>query len=61
MSKESFEWDPDKDLINVSKHGISFADAQYAFLDPNASLQKTCLTVVAKKDITVLEKLETAS
>jgi len=35
MSKESFEWDAEKDLVNQAKHGISFADAQYAFADPN--------------------------
>ena len=35
MSKESFEWNSEKDLINQSKHGISFSDAQYAFADPH--------------------------
>jgi len=30
----SFEWDPDKDAENRSKHGVSFAEAQTAFLDP---------------------------
>ena len=35
MAKESFVWDPDKELINVSKHSVSFAEAQHAFLDPN--------------------------
>jgi uncharacterized DUF497 family protein len=30
----SFDWDPSKDRINRDKHGVSFADAQYAFLDP---------------------------
>jgi uncharacterized DUF497 family protein len=34
MSKESFEWDPEKDLVNKAKHGVSFAEAQYAFADP---------------------------
>ena len=33
MSRECFEWDPEKDLINVSKHGVSFSDAQLAFAD----------------------------
>jgi hypothetical protein len=28
-----FEWDPDKDLKNREKHGVSFAEAQYAFAD----------------------------
>ncbi len=35
MSKESFEWDFEKDLINLAKHGVSFIEAQYAFLDSN--------------------------
>lgn len=35
MSKESFDWDPEKDLANQAKHGISFSEAQYAFTDPN--------------------------
>jgi uncharacterized DUF497 family protein len=29
----SFEWDPDKDAENQRKHGVSFAQAQTAFLD----------------------------
>ncbi len=34
MSKASFEWDVEKDLENQAKHGVSFAQAQYAFVDP---------------------------
>ena len=30
----SFDWDPDKDAENRRKHGVSFAEAQAAFLDP---------------------------
>lgn len=30
-----FEWDPAKDRANQGKHGISFAEAQYAFADPH--------------------------
>jgi uncharacterized protein len=29
-----FEWDPLKDEENQRKHGVSFAEAQLAFLDP---------------------------
>jgi len=29
----SFEWDPDKDAENQRKHGVSFVQAQAAFLD----------------------------
>lgn len=36
MKKRSdFEWDRNKDLINLEKHGVSFALAQLAFLDYN--------------------------
>ena len=30
-----FEWDHRKSEKNIEKHGISFFDAQQAFLDPN--------------------------
>lgn len=33
MDKESFDWDPEKDLINRAKHGVSFVEAQEAFFD----------------------------
>ena len=32
---ESFEWDPEKDLVNLIKHGVSFSEAQTAFTDPD--------------------------
>ena len=35
MSKDSFDWDPEKDLTNQAKHGVSFSEAQYAFADPH--------------------------
>ena len=34
MSKESFEWDDEKDSANLAKHGVSFHLAQFAFADP---------------------------
>ena len=34
MRQASFEWDVEKDLENQAKHGVSFAQAQYAFTDP---------------------------
>ena len=33
MAKPSFQWDEAKNLENQSKHGISFEEAQFAFLD----------------------------
>ena len=35
MSKDSFDWDTEKDLANQAKHGVSFSEAQYVFADPN--------------------------
>jgi len=36
MKKRSdFDWDANKDKLNQEKHGVSFALAQLAFLDPN--------------------------
>ena len=34
MAKARFEWDPKKDGENQSKHGVSFTEAQLAFVDP---------------------------
>ena len=31
-----FEWDPQKDLTNQKKHGVSFAEASTVFEDDNA-------------------------
>lgn len=33
MDSEMFEWDEAKDSVNQSKHGVSFYEAQRAFLD----------------------------
>jgi len=30
-----FEWDEQKNLVNIKKHGVSFYKAQYAFADAN--------------------------
>ncbi len=29
----SFEWDEDKNIANLHKHGVDFETAQYAFID----------------------------
>lgn len=34
MNTPDFEWDAEKDQINQDKHGVYFAEAQLAFLDP---------------------------
>jgi uncharacterized DUF497 family protein len=33
MNEPSFEWDESKNFANQRKHGVSFYEAQYAFLD----------------------------
>lgn len=38
MDAPTFTWDPRKDAANQRKHGISFAEAQSAFLDDEALL-----------------------
>lgn len=35
MAKTRFEWDSEKNELNIEKHGVSFAIAQYAFADPH--------------------------
>lgn len=34
MSRESFEWDPEKDIENQLKHDVSFDEAIFVFNDP---------------------------
>lgn len=34
MASDNFEWDAQKDELNRAKHGVSFYQAQIAFLDP---------------------------
>jgi uncharacterized protein len=34
-----FEWDEDKNLANIEKHGISFEEAVQAFLDPRRKIR----------------------
>ena len=31
-----FEWDPNKEKINIQQHGITFEQASYVFADPFA-------------------------
>lgn len=40
MSLANFEWDDKKDLANQKKHGVSFFEAQQAFLDKNRIIAK---------------------
>lgn len=36
----SFEWDNDKNIINLIKHNLSFFEAQDVFYDPNRIILK---------------------
>ena len=36
MSDIQFEWDSSKNRTNISKHGVSFEDAESVFVDENA-------------------------
>ena len=40
MSRDSFDWDAEKDSANQEKHGLSFSKAQYAFADPKRIIAK---------------------
>ena len=40
MSESSFEWDEAKNLDNLQKHGVSFYEAQHAFLDEKRVIAK---------------------
>lgn len=35
MSEPNFEWNESKNLENKQKHGVTFYEAQHAFLDTN--------------------------
>ena len=55
MSKRSdFGWDLKKDKQNQGKHGVSFALAQLAFLDPDRVILEDLNTVKMKSGFTVL-------
>ena len=36
LSGKHFDWDSDKNIININKHGISFKEAATVFFDENA-------------------------
>jgi len=36
MKEIVFEWNPEKEILNQKKHGISFKEAETGFYDPNA-------------------------
>ena len=38
-----FEWDPAKDALNRVKHGVGFAQAQFAFADPRRVIARDAI------------------
>ena len=40
MSQARFDWDSDKDLENRKKHGVSFAEAQFAIYERENKLYR---------------------
>jgi hypothetical protein len=36
----NFEWDENKNAVNIEKHGLSFETAQYAFADPRRLIER---------------------
>jgi len=40
VASVNFEWDPRKDEINRTRHGVSFDEAQRAFADPQRVIAK---------------------
>ncbi|MCL2046022.1 MAG: BrnT family toxin [Oscillospiraceae bacterium] len=36
LNGKHFEWDSDKNLANINKHGVSFKEAATVFFDDNA-------------------------
>ena len=43
MAEASFEWNSKKDEENQTKHGVSFAEAQLAFVDPQRVIAEDSL------------------
>ena len=62
MKRARFEWDEAKDEENQRKHGVSFAMAQQAFLDPASVLLPRIRAIALKRsDTTVSGKSHAAS
>ncbi len=49
----SFEWDENKRLGNIAKHGIDFEDAKEAFSDPAAFTYASARSAAEHRDVTV--------
>ena len=54
----TFEWDKNKNEINITKHNVSFEEAQEAFLIKIESYYMMKDIRIKRKDIFVLVKLK---
>ena len=54
MSEQGFEWDEAKNQENQRKHGVTFYEAQHAFLDQAVLSLKIWSITKPKKGIIVL-------
>ena len=54
MSEQDFEWDETKHQGNLRKHGVTFYEAQHAFLDTNRVIAEDLEHSQAESDIIVL-------
>ena len=57
MGEADFEWDVNKNDTNIRKHGVSFFDAQQAFLDPKRIIAEDVEHSRIESVITVLVRL----
>ncbi len=56
MDEPSFEWDEAKNTLNLRKHGVSFYEAQHAFLDPRRVIASDEPIARESRDITALAR-----
>jgi uncharacterized DUF497 family protein len=53
-----FEWDEKKNVINIEKHGVSFFEAQKAFLDPHRVIAEDIEHSISEKRYYCFGKIE---
>ena len=60
MSKTMFEWDENKNKLNIEKHNVSFFEAQKAFFDPNRVIAEDVEHSIHKKRYYCFAKVDEA-
>ena len=53
---QKFNWDREKNLSNIEKHGISFKSAAMTFFDPNAEIVDDIIHLI--REVSVLRGYE---